>query len=324
MENKEPKLLDRLRTMIRLKHYSYKTEKSYCYWVRQYIYFHKMKHPADMKENEIGQFINHLASEKNVAASTQNQALCALLFLYREVLQINVEEIHNITWAKKAKRLPIVFSKEEVQQIIDHLSGIYKLMVMMLYGGGLRLNEVLQLRVKDIDFYNNQVFVRNGKGFKDRYTILPESVIEDLKGHIESIIKVHEKDINNGYDSVNLPYSLEKKYPNAGNEVGWHFLFPSRRISKDPVSGVERRHHLHERVLQRAVKNAITRAGIHKKGGCHTFRHSFATHLLENGTNIRIVQELLGHHSVETTMVYTHVMNKSKAGVLSPADQLNG
>ncbi len=322
MTDNSPKLMDRLKTMIRLKHYSPKTEKSYCYWVRQYIYFHNKKHPKDMGEVEIRAFLNHLAVDKQVAASTQNQALCAIIFLYREVLQINIGEIEKITWAKKPKRLPIVFSQKEVQHILENLSGVYKLMVMLLYGAGLRLKECLELRVKDIDFDNNQIFIRDGKGFKDRYTILPGSVIEDLKNHVKSVIATHETDITNGYNSVYLPYALEKKYPNAGNEIGWHYLFPGNNISRDPVSGIERRHHIHERLLQRAVKNAIQKAGIHKKGGCHTFRHSFATHLLEDGTNIRIVQDLLGHNSVETTMVYTHIINKTKRGVISPADQL--
>jgi len=324
MDAKEPKLMDRLRTMIRLKHYSLKTEKSYCYWVRQYIFFHNKKHPKDMAEDEIRDFLNYLAVDKQVASSTQNQALCAIIFLYREVLQINIEDIGKIIWAKKAKRLPVVFSKNEVQRILQNMSGTHKLLVTLLYGGGLRLREGLQLRFKDVDFDNNQIFIRDGKGFKDRYTILPESVVEPLKDHMKIVIKVHENDILMGYDSVYFPYALEKKYPNAGKEIGWHFLFPGKNISKDPQTGIVRRHHIHERTLQRKVKNAVLQAGIYKKGGCHTFRHSFATHLLEDGTNIRIVQELLGHHSVETTMVYTHVMNKSKAGIISPVDRLNG
>jgi integron integrase len=309
--------------MIRLKHYSPKTEKSYCYWVRQYILFHHKKHPKDMGEVEIREFLNHLAVDKKVAAATQNQALCAIIFLYKEILQINIEDLGRITWAKKPKRLPIIFSQKEVQKILQNLSGDYKLMVMILYGGGLRLNECLQLRVKDIDFDNNQIFVRSGKGYKDRYTILPQSAIAPLKKHFQKVIQIHERDIEAGYDSVFLPYSLEKKYPNAGLEIGWHFLFPGNNISRDPVTGIERRHHVHERLLQRAVKTALHKAGIHKKGGCHTFRHSFATHLLEDGTNIRIVQDLLGHNSLETTMVYTHIINKTKRGIISPADRLN-
>ena len=263
MSDNPPKLLDQLKTMIRLKHYSHKTENSYCYWVRQYIYFHNKKHPKDMGESDIRAFLNHLAVNKKVAASTQNQALCAIIFLYREVLQINIEDLGRITWAKKPKRLPIVFSQKEVQQILDHLSGVYKLMVMLLYGGGLRLNECLRLRVKDIDFDNNQIFIRDGKGYKDRYTILPQSAIAPLKQHFQKVIKIHEQDIEAGYNSISMPYSIEKKYPNAGNEVGWHFLFPGNSISKDPITGIERRHHIHERLLQRAVKTAIQKAGIH-------------------------------------------------------------
>lgn len=276
-----------------------------------------------MGEKEIRKFINHLAVKKNLAAATQNQALCAILFLYREVLEKEIEDIAEIKWAKKPKRLPVVFSKKEVQMVISELTGIYRLMVMLLYGAGLRLKECLQLRIKDIDFDNQQVFVRSGKGRKDRYTILPKIVEKKLKKHIRSITEIYKKDIQQGYDSVYMPFALDKKYPNAGKKVGWHYLFPAKNITTDPATGKKRRHHIHERTLQRAVKKAITRAGIHKQGGCHTFRHSFATHLLENGVNVRAVQELLGHTNLETTMVYTHVMNKSKVGIKSPIDKIS-
>ena len=276
-----------------------------------------------MGEVQIRQFINHLAVKRKLSASTQNQALCAILFLYREVLGVELDRIDKIHWAKKPKRLPVVFSKEEVKAIIAKITGVYRLMTMLLYGSGLRLKECLRLRVKDIDFDNQQIFIREGKGNKDRYTILPKAIESKLKSHIKSVEKIHKRDIEAGNDSVYMPYALEKKYPNAGKKIGWHFLFPSKNLSTDPVSGIRRRHHLHERTLQRAVKKAIKRAGIRKHGGCHTFRHSFATHLLEDGVNVRAVQELLGHKNLETTMVYTHVMNKSKAGIESPADKLS-
>jgi len=319
---KPPKLLDQVREKIRVKHYSYRTEQAYVQWVKRFILFHNKKHPKDMGEQEITQFLSHLAVNRNISASTQNQALCAIVFLYKHVLNKDLNEFGNIQWAKRPKRLPVVFSKNEIRQILDEMSGIYKVMATLLYGAGLRLTECLQLRVKDIDFDYQQIAVRSGKGEKDRVTVLPESVTEPLKKHINKVIDIHDKDIQEGYDSVYMPYALDRKYPNAGKEIGWHFLFPSKNISKDPVSGIMRRHHLHGSVLQRAVKSAIKKARIMKHGGCHTFRHSFATHLLEDGTNIRTVQELLGHKSVETTMVYTHVMNKKKIGVKSPADNL--
>ena len=318
-----PKLLERVKNAIRTKHYSRKTENSYCSWIKRYILYHNKKHPKDMGEVQIRRFINHLAVKRKLSASTQNQALCAILFLYREVLGVELDRIDKIHWAKKPKRLPVIFSKEEVKAIIAEITGVYRLMTMLLYGSGLRLKECLRLRVKDIDFDNQQIFIREGKGNKDRYTILPKAIESKLKSHIKSVENIHKRDIEAGNDSVYMPYALEKKYPNAGKKIGWHFLFPSKNLSNDPVSGIRRRHHLHERTLQRAVKKAIKRAGIRKHGGCHTFRHSFATHLLEDGVNVRAVQELLGHKNLETTMVYTHVMNKSKAGIESPADKLS-
>jgi len=316
------KLLERLKEEIQVKHYSPKTEESYCGWVRRFILFHNKKHPKKLGEKEIKQYINHLAVKQNLAAATQNQALCAILFLYREVLDIELEDIENIRWAKKAKRLPVVFSKKEVTRIMAELSGVYKLMVMLMYGSGLRMKECLQLRIKDIDFDNKQVIVRAGKGKKDRYTLMPKTIVKSLKKHMKKVKKLHDQDLAAGNGSVYLPYSLDKKYPNANKKFGWQYLFPSKTLSEDPDTGIKRRHHIHGRTLQRAVKTAIKRAGIRKHGGCHTFRHSFATHLLEDGANVRVVQELLGHRNLETTMVYTHVMSKSKAGVESPADRI--
>jgi len=314
------KLLDQLREALRVRHYSYKTEQSYVQWVKRYIFSHNKRHPSEMGEGEIRQFLNHLAVKRNVASATQNQALCALVFLYRQVLKIALGEFENVVWAKRPKRLPVVFTRNEIERILNELSGSYKLMAMILYGAGLRLTECLDLRIKDVDFENRTITVRGGKGEKDRVTILPEAVVEPLARQIEMVVKIHRKDIVNGYDSVYLPYALERKYPNAGKQIGWHYLFPAQNLSADPRTGVVRRYHIHDSALQRAVKTAIQRAGIHKSGGCHTFRHSFATHLLEDGVNIRTVQELLGHTSVETTMVYTHVMSKKGIGIKSPID----
>jgi len=317
-----PKLLDQLKNAIRTKHYSSKTEEAYCGWVKRFILFHDKEHPENMGAEEIREFINYLSVNKKVSGSTQNQALCGLLFLYREVLETDLDDIDGIQWAKRAKKLPVVFSRGEVTSILSKLTGEYELMVKLLYGSGLRLNECLQLRVKDIDFDTNQVIVRGGKGEKDRYTILPKSIKSELKDHIESVKKIHEEDIKEGFDSVYMPHRLSSKYPKAGKKIGWHYLFPSKNLAIDPESGEKRRHHIHERTLQRAVKKAIERAGVQKNGGCHTFRHSFATHLLEDGVNVRVVQELLGHEKLETTMVYTHVMSKSKKGIDSPMDNL--
>ncbi len=291
-------------------------------WVKRYILFHNKQHPRELGEKEINRFLSYLAIEKQVAASTQNQALCAIVFLYKHVLRQDLGNFGPINWAKRSKHLPVVFTRAEVKRIIDNLSGDYQLMATMLYGSGLRLNECLQLRVKDIDLEYRQVTVRDGKGGKDRVTLLPQSIVEPLREHITQVGKIHEQDIRDGYDSVFMPFALERKYPSAGKEIGWHFLFPAVSISKDPRTGISRRHHIHESVFQRAVKAALQRAGIRKHGGCHTLRHSFATHLLEEGVNIRTIQELLGHKSVETTMVYTHVMDKRKIGVKSPADLL--
>jgi len=320
--NGKSKLLDQLREAIRVRHYSIRTERNYIYWVRKFIEFHNSRDAAQMGEKEIRRFLSHLAVNVNVAASTQNQALCAIIFLYKQVLNIEIGEFGQIVWAKRPKRLPVVFSKMEVSRILAELSGVYKIMATLLYGSGLRLMECLRLRVQDIDFHYQQVIVRSGKGDKDRTSVLPESIMEPLKKHIADVIKLHEKDIKNGIVSIYLPYALERKYPNANKEIGWRYLFPAAELSEDPRSKIVRRHHIGENVLQRAVKVAIQKAGIQKHGGCHTFRHSFATHLLEDGVDIRTVQELLGHHSVETTMVYTHVLKKGKYGVKSPADNL--
>ena len=315
-----PRLLDQVRQAIRFKHYSLKTEKSYVHYIRDFILFHQKRHPRDMGASEIRAYLSHLAVNQNVAASTQNVALSALLFLYRHVLEIELPYIGEIERAKKPQRLPVVFTRSEVKAILAHLDGIHHLLVSLLYGSGLRLSEGLQLRVKDVDFEYGQITVRNGKGAKDRMTMLPQSLIEPLQQQLEKTRAIHQLDLSLGYGTVYLPYALERKYPNANREWKWQYAFPSWKRSVDPRSQVVRRHHLHERSLQRAVKQAIQQANISKHGGCHTFRHSFATHLLEDGYDIRTVQELLGHKDVQTTMIYTHVLNRGGRGVRSPLD----
>jgi len=316
------KLLDRVRERIRYKHYSYRTEQTYVQWIKRYIFFHNKRHPKDMGEPEISTFLNHLAVQGKVSSSTQNQALSALLFLYREVLKIEMEWVDNIQWAKKPKNLPVVFSQQEVNKVISVLEGTNWLMAAVLYGGGLRLMECLRLRIQDIDFDYHQIMVRRGKGNKDRRTMLPKSIVEPLKKQIHRVSVLHEKDIAEGFGRVYLPEALSRKYKNAETEFKWQYLFPSEKRSIDPRSGIERRHHLSRDVLQRAIKKSINRAGIHKKGSCHTLRHSFATHLLEAGYDIRTVQELLGHEDVNTTMIYTHVLNKGGRAVNSPMDSM--
>ncbi|GAB4227823.1 MAG: integron integrase [Elainellaceae cyanobacterium] len=315
-----PRLLDQVRHAIRLKHYSLKTEKSYIHYIRDYILFHNKRHPKDMGAEEIRAYLTHLAVQQNVAASTQNVAFSALLFLYRHVLQIELPYIDSIERAKTPERVPVVFTRSEVKAILSQLDGIHHLVASLLYGSGLRLNEGLQLRVKDIDFEYRQVTVRDGKGEKDRVTMLPGSLVAPLKQQLEKTRQLHQQDLALGYGAVYLPYALERKYPNANREWGWQYVFPSWKRSIDPRAKVVRRHHLYERSLQRAVKQAIQQAGITKHAGCHTFRHSFAAHLLEDGYDIRTVQELLGHKDVKTTMIYTHVLNRGGKGVRSPLD----
>ncbi|MBE9016273.1 integron integrase [Chroococcidiopsidales cyanobacterium LEGE 13417] len=320
MEQRPKKLLEQVQDAIRLKHYSYQTEKTYIYWVKRYILFHNKRHPKEMGSAEIEAFLTHLAVHENVAASTQNQALHAVLFLYREVLKQDLDLKVDAVRAKKSKYLPTVLTKDEVFAIIQQLSGIHQLLIKLLYGTGLRLNEGLSLRVKDIDFAQNQITVRDTKGNESRVTMLPESIAEELKIHLQGVKILHQQDLQKGYGSVYLPFALEKKYPKAKYEWIWQFVFPSSSISQDPRSGEVRRHHLHESSLQKALKQAVRQAGIQKKVGCHTFRHSFATHLLQNGYDIRTVQELLGHKDVKTTMIYTHVLNRGGRGVRSPLD----
>ena len=317
----EAKILDKVFIELRTRHYSKRTEEAYLNWVKAFISFHRMKHPNKMGATEISQYINYLAVTRNVSSSTQNQALCAVIFLYKHVLKIEINEF-DIVWAKKPKKLPVVLTKEEVKQTLKDLKGTAWIVGNILYGSGLRLMECLRLRVQDIDFENNQIIVRNGKGGKDRVTMLPFLVKDALKAKLEDIKKLHIKDLKNGYGKVYLPYALERKYPNANTEFKWQYLFPAGNLSIDPMDGVMRRHHLNESIIQKAVKEAIKKAGINKSAGCHTLRHSFATHLLENGTDIRTIQELLGHSSIDTTMIYTHVIKQGPFGIKSPADIL--
>lgn len=318
----KPKLLDQVRQAILTRHYSERTEKAYVHWIKRFIFFHNKRHPMEMAEPEIGQFLSSLATNGHVSASTQNQAFNALLFLYKEVLGKKIGLIGGVVRAKRPVRLPVVLTKDEVRKVIDHMNGVPRLMAMLLYGGGLRLMECCQLRVKDIDFSRDEIVVRAGKGDKDRHTMLPTSIKESLSGHIEAVRCQHQEDIEKGLGRVALPNALDRKYPNADKEWGWQWVFPATGHYVDRVSGEKRRHHLHESVLQRTFKEARLKAGVFKPAGPHTLRHSFATHLLENGYDIRTVQELLGHNDVSTTMIYTHVLNRGGKGVRSPADGL--
>ena len=313
-------LLDQVRDQIRTRHYSIRTEEAYLRWIREYILFFDKRHPAELGANEISTFLSHLAVQRNVAASTQNQALSALLFLYREVLDLPIDWVDDVERAKKAKRLPVVFTRDEVKAVLSHLRGEMWLMASLLYGAGLRLMECVRLRVKDLDFARSQIIVREGKGDKDRVTVLPPPLVEPLQRQLERAKALHEMDIREGFGHVYLPYALARKYPQAEREWGWQYVFPAAKRSLDPRTGREQRHHLAETALQKAVKAAVRAAGIHKPGSCHSLRHSFATHLLEAGYDIRTIQELLGHADVSTTMIYTHVLNRGGKGVKSPLE----
>jgi integron integrase len=318
----KPRLLDQVRTTIRLRGMSYQTEKTYADWIKRFILFHNKRHPKEMGAPEIRDFLAHLVNDRNVAASTQNQALHSILFLYREVLQIELPHLGDLQPAKKPEKLPVVFTREEVQAILAQMTGLKGLMASLLYGTGMRLSELLRLRVKDIDFIQNQITVREGKGSKDRVTMLPQSLKEPLREHLVKVKAAHEVDLREGFGNVELPFALEKKYPRAPWEWKWQYVFPAPKRSIDPRSKIERRHHLDPSVLQKTVKEAMRAARITKHGSCHTFRHSFATHLLEAGHDIRTVQELPGHADVSTTMIYTHVLNQGGLGVKSPLDRL--
>ncbi len=314
------KLLDVVKEALRIRHYSYRTEQAYCDWIKRYILFHHKSHPRDMGAPEVEAFLNHLATEGHVAASTQNQALAALLFLYKQVLHQELETELELVRAKRPQRLPTVLTPGEMRRLLLHLSGTQLLMAQLLYGSGLRLIECLRLRVKDLDFEQHQITVRDGKGQKDRFTLLPISLIDPLQEHLTTVKRRHQQDLDRGNGTVHLPDALDRKYPNANRDWIWQYVFPSDRLSQDPRSGQTHRHHLSESTLQRAIRQATKAAQIPKKVSCHTLRHSFATHLLQNGTDIRTIQELLGHDDIKTTMIYTHVLKINAYGIRSPLD----
>lgn len=315
-----PKLFPLIVERLRVKHYSKRTEEAYIQWIKRYILHHGKRHPREMGVAEVESFLTHLAVERNVSASTQNQAKSALLFLYKEVLEMELPWLDNVTQAKAPKRLPVVLNKHEVQALLNRLDGTLWLIGSLLYGSGLRVMECLRLRVKDIDFVKREILVREGKGFKDRVTMLPGALVEPLKQHLIKVQALHDEDLAAGFGEVYMPMALDKKYPNGGREWAWQYVFPSIKRSIDPLTNKIRRHHADEKTIQRAVKKAAKGGNITKLATPHTLRHSFATHLLEGGYDIRTVQELLGHSDVSTTMIYTHVLNKGGRGVSSPLD----
>lgn len=316
------RLMDQMRHTLRARHYSLRTEQAYLLWTRRYILFHGKRHPLDMGEEEINAFLTYLAVEQHVSASTQNQALSALLFLYRHVLGRPVGELGEIVRAQRPIHLPVVLTRDEVRQILAQLDGEPHLMVSLLYGAGLRLSECLRLRVQDVDFSRREITVRDGKGGKDRVTTLPDKAIPALRQQLARVRVVHEADLAAGWGAVVLPMALDRKYPSAAFEWRWQWVFPQERRWRNVETGEQGRHHVHPTVLQRAVKDAVRRSDVTKRAGCHTFRHSFATHLLDDGYDIRTIQELLGHKDLRTTMIYTHVLNRGGRGVRSPMDGL--
>ena len=315
-----PPLLEQVRARLRVLHYSIRTEDAYLQWIKRYVLFHRKRHPVDMGAEEIEAFLTTLAVEGKVAPSTQNQAKSALLFLYREILKVKLPWLDGLVHAKPTVHLPVVLTMEETRALLGNLEGVHWLIGSLLYGSGLRVMEALRLRVKDIEFQRREVVVRDGKGAKDRVTMLPAKLVEPLRDHLTAVRVLHEQDIDAGYGEVYLPYALEKKYPAIGKGWGWQYVFPSEKLSIDPRSGITRRHHLDEKTIQRAIKKSVRVARIVKPASPHTLRHSFATHLLQSGYDIRTVQELLGHSNVNTTMIYTHVLNRGGRAVLSPLD----
>ena len=321
-EAHQPPLLERVRLKIRLKHYSLRTEQAYLDWIKRFILFHRKRHPADMGAGEVEAFLTHLAAVRNVAASTQNQAKSALLFLYKEVLGIELPWLDRVERAKAPMRLPVVLTRDEVSLVLQRLEGVHALLGRLLYGTGMRIMEGVRLRVKDVEFARRQVVIRDGKGQKDRISVLPDGLLRPLRGQIEQALATHGQDLAAGHGNVWLPHALACKYPRAATEPGWQYVFPAPYRSVDPRSGIVRRHHLGDQAFQRAMRQAVRDAGIVKPATPHTLRHSFATHLLDAGYDIRTVQELLGHSNVSTTMIYTHVLNRGGRGVVSPLDRL--
>jgi integron integrase len=318
----KPKLLQQLRDVLRVRHYSIRTEEAYIDWVRRFILFHDKRHPLQIGALEVGAFLTYLATERHVAASTQNQAKSAILFLYKEVLRQELPWLDEVVQAKAAQRLPLVLTQHEVGRLLNELSGTMSLITQLLYGTGMRVMECLRLRVKDVEFTRREIIIREGKGNKDRVTVLPENLILPLQAHLAKVQVLHQTDLAEGFGRVYLPNALDVKYKNADKAWGWQYVFPSRQRSIDPRSGIQRRHHIHEQSIQKAVRVAASRAGINKPVSPHTLRHSFATHMLQAGYDIRTVQELLGHSDVKTTMIYTHVLNRGGRGVVSPLDAL--
>lgn len=313
-------LLENMRAVIRLHHYSLRTEQSYIHWVKRFILYHKKRHPSEMGEREITGFLTYLAVNRKVSASTQNQALSAILFLYKKVLNLKLEWLDGVVRARRPQHLPVILARNEIKQILEEMQGVNGLIANMLYGTGMRKMECLRLRVQDVDFSYRQIVVRSGKGDKDRITVMPDILIDPLLKHLEKVRRTHNNDLDEGYGEVYLPYALERKYPNAGKSWKWQFIFPATRRSVDPYTGLIRRHHWYETNISRAIREALHKTGINKRVSVHTLRHSFATHLLEDGYDIRTVQELLGHKDVKTTQIYTHVLNKGSRGVRSPLD----
>lgn len=314
--------MDRYREELVVRHYARRTMQSYAHWVKRFLHFHGLRHPREMGQAEINAFLSHLATEGQVSASTQNQALSALLFLYRHVLGVEDGDLKGVVRARRRQRLPVVLTPEEVRQVLDQLEGMNQLIAKLLYGSGLRLMEALRLRVKDLDFQQHQLTVRDGKGGKDRLTMIPQRMIKPLQEHLKTVKETHMADLQGGWGAVEMPYALERKYTNASREWRWQWVFPQAQRWKDRPSGRQGRHHIDPSIVQRAMHTAVRTAGLSKRATCHTLRHSFATHLLERGQDIRTIQELLGHSDVKTTMIYTHVLNRGPAGVQSPADLL--
>ncbi len=315
-----PRLMDQVREALRVHHYSLRTEQSYLQWIKRYILFHGKRHPREMGPKEVADFLTHLAVQRNVSASTQNQALAGILFLYKKVLKLDIGWVEEVVRAKTAKRLPVVIDHEVVIRLLNELTGTHKLMAYLIYGSGLRLMECLRLRIKDVDFEYNQLLIRAGKGNKDRAAILPRKLHEPLKQQIALARRYFELDRQEGAPGVELPYALERKYPNAGKEWPWFWLFPAKNHSEDPRSGTIRRHHLYPHTLQRKIRDAAHKLGLSKPVSVHTLRHCFATHMLENGYDLRTIQELLGHNDIRTTQIYTHVIKRGASGARSPLD----
>ncbi|HTU68364.1 MAG TPA: integron integrase [Steroidobacteraceae bacterium] len=316
----KPRLLDFVRAEIRKRHYSYRTEKQYVGWIVRYIKFHGGQHPKSLGGADVEAFLSHLATRLDVAAATQAQALAAILFLYKRVLDTKLPWLDNVTRARRPKRLPVILSREEVRRLLEHLHGPYRTIASLLYGSGLRLLEALRLRVKDMDLSTRTLIVRDGKGFKDRATVIPESQVSALRIRLARLREIHDAAIAAGFGGVELPHALQRKYPQAHLDFGWQYVFPAAHPSRDPRTGAWRRHHLHEQSMQRVMREAVRRSGIDKPASCHTLRHCFATHLLETGSDIRTVQELMGHASVKTTQIYTHVLNRGGLAARSPLD----